>query len=199
MIRAVVAQLVSRSRSRSPSRVARIPRNEACGPITSRMIGARIRARTIVGRTRKKSDRRIRTLSTAPPTNPATMPTSDPMTIVMSVAIRPMIIEIRAPWTVRFRRSRPSSSVPNGYAALGGWSGVPVADRTLWSGPTKNEGNRASRLKNARIVSPTRPSARPSSRDVKSRARRPVPFQRPAPSSVPARPLDAHSRTPGSR
>ena len=104
MTRAVVAQLVRPMTITITIRVDRIPNSSAWGPMTSSMIGARISASTIVGRTRKKSDRRISRLSTVPPTNPATMPTSEPMTIVMRVAIRPIVIEIRAPWTVRFEQ-----------------------------------------------------------------------------------------------
>ena len=95
MTRAVVAQLVSPMTTTMTSRVARIPRNSACGPMMSRMIGARIRARTNVGRTRKKSEIRIRTLSRTPPTKPARMPTTAPIRIVISVAIRPIAIEMR--------------------------------------------------------------------------------------------------------
>ena len=71
-------------------------------------------ARTIVGSTRKKSEMRIRTR-----VDPAADEARDdpdaatPMTIVIIVAMSPMVIEIRAPWTVRLSTSRPSSSVPN--------------------------------------------------------------------------------------
>ena len=42
------------------------------------------------------------------------------MKTVTTVASRPMTIEIRVAWTVRFRIDRPSSSVPSGNAADGG-------------------------------------------------------------------------------
>ena len=77
--RAVVAQLVRPMTITITSSVARMPNSSAWAPMTSRMIGARISARTIVGSTRKKSEIRIRSVSTVPPTKPATIPTSAPM------------------------------------------------------------------------------------------------------------------------
>ena len=55
---------------------ARRPRLSS--PTRSRMIGARMRARTNVGRTRKKSVMRIRSVSIRPPTNPDAMPMTAP-------------------------------------------------------------------------------------------------------------------------
>ncbi len=63
----------------------------------SRMTGARTIARTNVGSTRKKSVKRMRALSTRPPTKPETTPMRAPTKIVMKVAISPIDIEIRAP------------------------------------------------------------------------------------------------------
>ena len=71
-------------------------------------------ASTNVGMTRKKSAIRISTASVRPPTNPLTMPMRTPKTTVTTVARRPMTIEIRVAWTVRFSMLRPSSSVPSG-------------------------------------------------------------------------------------
>ena len=68
MIRAVDAQLVTPMTTTITSSVTRIPKNSLFSPTRSRMIGARIRARTNVGRTRKKSVIRMRTVSTRPPT-----------------------------------------------------------------------------------------------------------------------------------
>ena len=71
------------------------------------MIDVRIRARTKVGMTRKKSVIRIRSVSSQPPTKPEITPSTPPSRTVMSVASSPITIEIRAPWTVRFSMSRP--------------------------------------------------------------------------------------------
>ncbi len=138
--RAVVAQLVRPITMTITSRVERMPNSCALPPMTSSMIGARISASTIVGRTRKKSDTRMRKPSTAPPTNPATIPTRVPITIVTSVARSPIVIEIRAPWTVRLSMSRPSSSVPNRYCDDGGSKGAPVAEVSVSRGPTNRVG-----------------------------------------------------------
>ena len=62
-------------------------------------------------------------------------PSSAPMTTVTSVARNPMSIEIRAPWTVRLRTSRPRLSVPRRCSAEGGSSRPPLAFVTVSSGP----------------------------------------------------------------
>ena len=67
MTRAVVAQLVSPMTTTITIIVARIPNSSASAPTMSRMTGARMIARTIVGRTRKKSEMRIRIVSVLPP------------------------------------------------------------------------------------------------------------------------------------
>ncbi|MBP1706262.1 MAG: hypothetical protein H6Q36_2001 [Chloroflexi bacterium] len=77
------------------------------------MIGVMTRARTNVGRTRKKSVRRIRAVSTQPPTKPEKTPMTTPIRTVMRVASSPIIIDTLAPWMVRLRMSRPISSVPS--------------------------------------------------------------------------------------
>ena len=63
-----------------------------------------------------------------------------PTKTVMTVARSPIDIEMRAPWTVRLRMSRPSSSVPKMCAADGGSSAVPDAVMTVSSGPTNSCG-----------------------------------------------------------
>ena len=73
MIRAVEAQLVMPMTMTITTSVARRPPNSASTSTMSRMIGARTMARTKVGRTRKKSVRRIRLESVQPPTNPDTI------------------------------------------------------------------------------------------------------------------------------
>ena len=70
MIRAVVAQDVMPMTMTMTISVARSPKISASTPMMSRMTGARMIASTNVGRTRKKSVSRIRTLSTRPPTKP---------------------------------------------------------------------------------------------------------------------------------
>jgi hypothetical protein len=115
MIRAVDDQLVMPMTTTMTISVIRMPKtSRAAEPTSSRMIGVRIRARTNVGMTRKKSVIRMRIASVVPPTNPATIPTTTPIATVTIVARKPMTSEIRAPWTVRFSMSRPSSSVPSG-------------------------------------------------------------------------------------
>ena len=78
MIRAVLAQLVRPMTTTITIRVALIPKISASSPMMSRMIGARRRARTNVGRTRKKSVRRIRAVSSQPPTKPDDDPDHGP-------------------------------------------------------------------------------------------------------------------------
>src|SRR5213594_3714529 len=57
-------------------------------------------------------------VSTMPPTNPLTSPAVTPMMRLTNTADTPTISEIRAPWTIRLSTSRPTWSVPSGYAAL---------------------------------------------------------------------------------
>ncbi len=71
-----------------------------------------------------------------------------------------MTIEIRAPWTVRFSMSRPTSSVPSRCSSEGGSSGAPVAVVIVSRGPTKSAGAIASTAKTSRIAAPTTPSRR---------------------------------------
>ena len=160
MILAVEAQLVIPTTMTITKRVVRTPKKTLPEPITSAMIGARMSASTKVGRTRKKSVIRIRTPSVRPPTNPPTTPMTPPRMIVITVASSPMTIEIRVPCTVRLSMSRPISSVPSKWAALGGSRRPPVAVTAVWSGPTRRSGISASTVKNARIATPASPSRR---------------------------------------
>jgi hypothetical protein len=57
-------------------------------------------------------------LSSQPPTNPEIEPYVSPMTRIVSVAAKPIAIEIRPPRATRVSRSRPNWSVPNGCARL---------------------------------------------------------------------------------
>ena len=68
MIRAVTAQLVRPMTTTMTIIVARMPNSSASAPTTSRITGARMIASTIVGSTRKKSEMRMMTVSTRPPT-----------------------------------------------------------------------------------------------------------------------------------
>ena len=86
------------------------------------------------------------------------------MRIVTTVASRPMTIDTRAPWTVRLRMSRPSSSVPRMCSGLGGSSRPPVAVVAVSSGPTNSSGAMARIVKNTMMTSPTTPSGRPTKR-----------------------------------
>ena len=67
MIRAVDAQLVTPMTTTMTTSVDGIPKITASDPMSSRMIGARMSARTNVGSTRKKSVMRMRTVSVRPP------------------------------------------------------------------------------------------------------------------------------------
>ena len=172
MTRAVDAQLVMPMTMTMTISVTRIPAISASRPTISRMIGARTRARTKVGRTRKRSVMRIRTWSVRPPTNPDTIPTRAPSTTVMIVASRPMTIEIRVPQTVRLRTLRPSASVPIGNSRLGGSRWAPGAVVTVWSGPTKSAGAIARIENTMRTTTPATPGRRLENLPQNSRADR---------------------------
>ena len=77
-------------------------------------------------------------MSTMPPRKPASRPMVVPMMMALTLATMPTISEIRAPYTVRTKTSRPRSSVPNQYVELGG-AGQPVAGQPVvkfcWSTP----------------------------------------------------------------
>jgi hypothetical protein len=160
MMRAVDAQLVMPMTTTMMYKVIRIPKNSEVVPKISRRIGARMRARTKVGRTRKKSVMRMSVVSTQPPMNPLTIPTNTPMATVTTVASSPMIIDTRAPWNVRLRMSRPSSSVPRMCSASGAARRSPVAVVAVSSGPTKAAGAMASTAKTPMMNAPTSPSGR---------------------------------------
>ena len=87
----------------------------------------------------------------------------------MTVASRPMTIETRAPWTVRLRMSRPSSSVPKMWSADGASSGMPEAVVTVSSGPTKSPGAIAMTVKKSSTMMPSTPSRWRANRRQKSR------------------------------
>ncbi len=71
------------------------------------------------------STMRIISESVPPPKNPAMAPKLVPITTAMSVARMPTLSEIRAPYTTRENRSRPTESVPNQWSR---------------DGPTRNSG-----------------------------------------------------------
>ena len=60
------------------------------------------------------------TLSTQPPKNPAIPPSTAPMIMAATIRITASGSVIRAPYSTREKTSRPSSSVPNQFAADGG-------------------------------------------------------------------------------
>ncbi len=74
------------------------------------------------GMARKTSTTRMVTASTAPPAKPETTPSVRPATRAMPIASAVAAIVRVEPWTTREYRSRPSSSVPNQCARLGGSS-----------------------------------------------------------------------------
>ena len=65
------------------------------------------------GRDRTTSMILARTESIHPPKKPAMRPTTAPVTTVSPVATTPTRSEIRAPYAIRTRMSRPRSSVPS--------------------------------------------------------------------------------------
>ena len=56
----------------------------------------------------------IKTMSTRPPTKPLTSPSVTPISTLTTTARTPTSSEIRAPWIMRLRMSRPTWSVPSG-------------------------------------------------------------------------------------
>ena len=84
------------------------------------------------------STARANNVSTMPPKKPAISPTTVPMSTVRSVAITPTSSEMREPYAIRTRRSRPWSSVPSQNVRLGGRgrpSGVrPVSEYCSFTG-----------------------------------------------------------------
>ena len=58
------------------------------------------------------------TVSARPPTKPLTRPSVTPTSTLITTASTPTSSEMRAPWMMRLRMSRPTWSVPSGYAAL---------------------------------------------------------------------------------
>jgi hypothetical protein len=77
------------------------------------------RARSISGRQRNTSMARIINPSSLPPKNPAIEPNAPPAASDIAMDEMPIMSEIRAPWTIRARISRPSSSVPSRFVLLG--------------------------------------------------------------------------------
>ena len=202
MIRAVDAQLVMPMTMTMTTSVVRMPKISASSPMMSRMIGARMMASTNVGRTRKKSVTRMRRV-VGPAADEARRRcrSATPTKTVMSVASRPMTIETRAPWTVRLRMSRPSSSVPKMCAALGGSKRVAggrgrpsrAGRRTAagrWPGSAKKIEDRPARGRPSRRRDEPAPERR-AARDAQAPARRLERRRRPSPT--------AHVRTRGSR
>ncbi len=58
--------------------------------------------------------------STQPPKKPASAPISTPIVMVNSAPLKPIVNEMRPPCKSRANWSRPNSSVPNQFSALGG-------------------------------------------------------------------------------
>ena len=87
------------------------------------MLGPRIVvipiARMIEGKASMRSIALISTASVRLPVYPAMSPMKVPTVIARPTATKPMLIEIRAPKTMREKTSRPSLSVPNQCAGEG--------------------------------------------------------------------------------
>ena len=97
MTRAVDAQLVTPMTMTMTTRVIRIPAISASAPTISRMIGARMIARTKVGRTRNRSVIRIRIWSRPAAGEPGHDPDQGTEDDGDDVASRPMTIDIARP------------------------------------------------------------------------------------------------------
>ena len=65
------------------------------------------RAIIIEGMHMMESSTRIMIASTRPPTSPHTAPRKPPSTTPMATAPKPTSSELREPWTIRAKRSRP--------------------------------------------------------------------------------------------
>ena len=76
----------------------------------------------IVGKAKTRSAIRMMTSSTARPKYPAIAPSTEPMIAEETTRMSASGSESRAPKRVRLRTSRPSVSVPNQCAPLGGFS-----------------------------------------------------------------------------
>ena len=76
-------------------------------------------ARMMPGKANTRSASRMITLSTQPPKNPAMPPRTAPMIMAATIRITASGSVIRAPYSTREKTSRPSSSVPNQFAADG--------------------------------------------------------------------------------
>ena len=94
--------------------------------------------------------------------SPPTIPITAPRRTVMTVASRPMTIEMRAPWTVRFSMSRPSSSVPEdvGRRIGGDERAAGRGDRGLERPDEEAAGRARGPMKKTRITTPNSPSGR---------------------------------------
>ena len=118
MIRAVAAQLVRPMTTMMTIRVARIPRISASEPDD---------VQDDRGQDQREDERRQDEEEVRDPhqdacrschrRSPRRSRSTAPTTIVTIVASRPIVIEMRAPWTVRLSMSRPRSSVPKMCAA----------------------------------------------------------------------------------
>ena len=83
-------------------------------------VAAMAAASTKAGKAKKRSVSRIRASSSRPPRSPAVMPSRLPKATERAT-IRPAeASEMRAPATMRVRTSRPTLSVPSGWATEGG-------------------------------------------------------------------------------
>src|SRR5688572_13974947 len=108
-------------------------------------------AHTICGKARKNSVTRISTSSARRPAYPITSPASEPTESEIRIRATAAVSVGRAPWTTRAQRSRPFSSVPNGWARLGALRRS-VNTMALGSRPVKSCGASVMPAASARVA-----------------------------------------------
>ena len=125
-------------------------------------------ARTMPGKASTASTMRWITMSTHPPANPLTSPTSAPPSEPRAIARKPTYREILDPCRMRLNMSRPRSSVPKKWVELGAWNvsiEIPIGSYGATYGADKAE-----RASTAMTIAEAAPRGLRSTRTVESMA-----------------------------
>jgi len=127
---------------------------------------AKAMVKTMLGKAKNMSVTRMMTESMMPPANPANAPIAEPTTLASMTSRRASGSESRAPYRTRLSTSRPSSSVPNKWAADG-------ARRDPALGAVGEPGaiNGASAATKSQLTSTTIPKTAPGRRNSPSNVR----------------------------